>query len=217
VLRTCFGPSPGSCRTKRPNSPAFGNLYKRFKNALEDAKLADHYPLTAKDKGRRALLDYLRRLRKRALDIGTRVSNAADRALLRLADLFPLQPFESLQFDAHKTDVNWIIPIPVPDGGVVYRRISKIWFLSVIDVGSLAIVGWILVIGPNYSQYDVLRLIGVCMRLGAAKSSLFATFIIAPMPGCRRRWMMCARFCVACSCPPTTTRGTSQACARGHR
>src|SRR5262249_50517192 len=95
---------------------------------------------------------------------GTRASAAADEALLRLADLFPLQPFDSVQFDAHKTDVDWVIPLPVPGGGVVYRRVSKIWLLSMIDVASLAIVGWVLVIGQNYSQNDVLRLIGVCMR-----------------------------------------------------
>lgn len=143
-------------------SLAFDTLFKNFKKALRKAGFEGKYPLSNFDKGRRALLNFVRRARLALKELGLQDGALADPGITRIPSLFPVNPFDCVQFDAHYTDADWTALVPMPDGGVIPRQISGIWLLSAIDVASLAVLAWLLIIGRNYNEYDVQRLLVKC-------------------------------------------------------
>lgn len=143
-------------------SPAFDRLFKKFKTALRNAGFERKYPLSSGDEGRRALLHFIRRTRLALKEIGLQESMFADSSITRVSSLFAVNPFDCVQFDAHFTDVDWTALVPSPDGGTVLREISGIWLLSAFEVASLAVIAWVLVVGRNYNEYDLRRLLIKC-------------------------------------------------------
>lgn len=143
-------------------SPAFDKLFKNFKKALRKAGLEGKYPLNTHDEGRRALLHFMERARLALKDLGLHEAALVDPCITRIPSLFPINPFDCVQFDAHWIDADWATLVPTPEGGVVPRQISGIWLLSVIDVSSLAVVAWLLIVGRNYNEYDLRRLLVKC-------------------------------------------------------
>jgi len=143
-------------------SPAFDKLFKNFKKALGKAGLKGKYPLNSGDEGRRALLHYVRRARVALKDLGLHDAALMDACITRIPSLFPLNPFDCVQFDAHWTDANWTALVPTPEGAMVPREISGIWLLSALEIASLAVIAWVLVVGRNYNEHDLRRLLVKC-------------------------------------------------------
>jgi hypothetical protein len=144
-------------------SPAFDTLFKKFKTALRKAGLEGKYPLKNDDEGRRALLHFVRRARLALKELGLQAAALMDPCITRIPSLFAVNPFDCVQFDAHFTDVDWTALVPAPDGGAVPRELSGIWLLSAFDVASLAVIAWLLIVGRNYNEYDVQRLLVKCL------------------------------------------------------
>ncbi|OQP72140.1 hypothetical protein IA54_014915 [Xanthomonas phaseoli pv. syngonii LMG 9055] len=122
-----------------------------------------NYPLNAPDKGRRALLEYLKRARKRIVE--TEPEGEANEAAesKQLQQVFEFDAMERLEFDAHKMDADLYMEVENTKGRSVLRKIPYVWLLLVIDSVSRLILGWSLVLGRAYTQIDVLHVFSVSL------------------------------------------------------
>lgn len=111
------------------------------------------YPLNQPDQGRRALLRYLRKVR--IDDIAVPTLDEMGPSLTVLADAFRGRPFDRSEFDAHSVDIEAELGVALPNGGVVKRRITKLWFLCEVEIESRAILAWTLRVGRAYNNLDV--------------------------------------------------------------
>jgi putative transposase len=139
-------------------SPAFEELFKRFKTFLRQALPKEQYPLNRKDKGRRALMRHIHR--KRCIIFEGELLSATPEApdALRLADLILQAPLDRVEVDGHKTDVNWRLHAPGPQDTVVVVEVPRIWLLAMIDSVSFVVFAWHLVVARRYTQTDLLEL-----------------------------------------------------------
>jgi hypothetical protein len=62
-----------------------------------------------------------------------------------------------VEFDAHKLDLRLKILDQDPEGGENVLEIERVWLLALIDLGSRAILGYLLCLRREYSRYDVIR------------------------------------------------------------
>lgn len=148
------GPLP---RRNRP-ADAFEKFFDKFKELLVQAGASGKFPLNTPDQGRRALMRHLLVQRHRTLN-GNLLQPEADAPQAhRLADLIALAPLDQVEVDGHKTDVNWRLQAPGPDGTIVMVDVPCIWLLVMVDSVSFAVYAWHLVVGRKYSQHDLLEL-----------------------------------------------------------
>ncbi|RDI99337.1 hypothetical protein DVT68_00270 [Dyella solisilvae] len=146
----------GALPARTQTSPAFDRLYKDMKRALKAAGLEQHYPLTTRDQGRRALSTFINRERTRRAEIA--MTHAAPPKLTRLSDLLTIEPFDEVQFDAHWIDAKGlVVAVPLADGTYTRSPISGLWLLAKVDAGSRCCMAWSLVVGPSYDELDLLR------------------------------------------------------------
>jgi hypothetical protein len=66
-------------------------------------------------------------------------------------------PFDTVEFDAHKLDLRLKILDQDPEGEENVLEIERVWLLPLIDIGSRAILGYTLCLRREYSRYDVIR------------------------------------------------------------
>ncbi len=152
LVNSYAGPLP----VQNQRCSEFETLFRRFKALLKERGLAKSYPLNSADKGRRALLKWLKR--KRAHWQADQLAVAEeDESLPAFARHMANRPMDRVEFDGHSTDVKWHALVPTAAGEWVKKVISRLWLLIIIDSASRAIVAWNLVIGPNYNRFDVLR------------------------------------------------------------
>lgn len=133
---------------------AFDRLHAKIVAELKRLDLHDYYPLNQPDEGRRALLRYLRARRIDMTDIPTSLDEISP-APSTLADVFRGRLFYRTEFDAHSIDIEAVLGVALPNGGVVKRRITKIWLLCEVEVESRAIVAWTLRVGRSYNNLDL--------------------------------------------------------------
>lgn len=146
----------GQLPIRNERCAAFEALFKRFKSVLRQHGLVQDYPLNTPDKGRRALLKYFKR--QRAHWLADQLATAEeDERLPDFAKQLADRPMDRVEFDGHKTDVEWHALIPLATGGWMKKLISCIWMLIIVDCASRAILAWNLVVGANYNRFDVLR------------------------------------------------------------
>ncbi|WP_083868228.1 hypothetical protein [Dyella ginsengisoli] len=146
----------GALPTRTRTSPAFDRLHKEMKRILKVEGLENNYPLTSRDKGRRALSTLISRERIRRAEATMAYTTAPK--LTRLDDLLTIEPFDEAQFDAHWIDVkDMVVAVPLADGTYTLAPISGMWLLAEVDVGSRGCLAWRLVVGPSYDQIDLLR------------------------------------------------------------
>jgi hypothetical protein len=145
----------------RRGSPSakFNRLYKRLKKELEDAGLSHLYPLNTQTQGRRALITYVYKRRQVVIAAGGGDGTEAPSALTRLDQVVSLMPLERVEFDAHHIDVKTTMLVHTAKGEVVSRPVGTIWILVAIDVCTRVILAWLLVYGPSYKRFPVLRLL----------------------------------------------------------
>lgn len=157
ALRALIDDFIGNLPAGRNRSHAFDRLFKEFKQQLKDSEHL--YPLNTQDKGRRALLEYLRRQRRQTTLAAFETSPPKPPAIERLDQLFALTPFMRTEYDGHFVDVDLGIEVPTPDGGWATRDISGLIFLVAIDAVSRVIVSWSLVLGRGYRQFDLMEML----------------------------------------------------------
>jgi hypothetical protein len=175
----------------------FDRLHTRVVAELKRLDLHDYYPLNQPDKGKRALRRYIcnRRIETapmpgmEALDIA---------APTRLADLFRGQPFDRMELDGHRLDIEAPLQVSSPNGGCVTRPITSLWVIPEIECESRAIVSWVLRVGRNYNNQDVTQTMANSMRpwlardltipdLAYAHGAGMPSSIPGPMGFCRGR------------------------------
>lgn len=152
----------GNLPAGRRRSAAFNRLFGNFKQCL---KGSEHlYPLNTPDKGRRALLEYIKRGRLRTGNASIGETPPPQPGIERLDQLFRLSPFSRAEYDGHHEDIEWMIEVPTPDGGWTTRKVSQLTLIPDIDAVSRIIHSWTLVLGRGYRQYDLMEMFAKGMR-----------------------------------------------------
>ena len=145
--------------------PDFVRLIGSIRQVLIERKCQSRWPLNTRDRGRRVFSRYLKRQRRQAIVDGAPSAPSPEiRPVTRLDELFSLRPFDRVEFDAHRMDVNWRLLVPNARGDLVAMPISAIWILAIIEVVSTAVVGWKIVVGRSYSALDVAQCFATAMR-----------------------------------------------------
>ncbi|MGQ5369381.1 hypothetical protein ACULLZ_00500 [Xanthomonas arboricola pv. corylina] len=159
----------------------FDRLHERICAELGRQDLADHYPLNTPDRGRRALLDYLRRSRIMAVVPGT--LEVEQVPVRKLEDAFRGRIFDRTEFDAHRIDVEGTLSVDVPLGGTVEKSVTTIWLLIEVETRSRAIVSWSLRVGRGYSNLDVATCLAVGLRPWVPRELTIPNLSYAPGAG----------------------------------
>lgn len=147
----------GGLPTGKVKNLTFGRLFDQFK-AVVRAEIGDKgYPFSVKDEGRRALLQFIKRARTAREEAGAPDIEAAEPNITRFNQIFHLGALDRIEFDAHKTDVDWCFNLSAPNGKVVQRRIECVTLLAAVCAATRYLLGYVLVLG-TYNRLDVLRL-----------------------------------------------------------
>lgn len=173
------GPLP----TRHTPSPAFNRLYNSMEKLLRDGGYANHYPLNTTDGGRRALQEYLRRLReRREAEEGAERPEAP--SITRVEHLFALQPFDRFEFDEHSIDIDAWFALPLTDGTYQLSHVDHLWLLSTWDAATGGGVAGSLVVGAKYNSDDVCEHIAKSLQPWAPRE-----LVIPSMRYSERAWM----------------------------
>jgi putative transposase len=138
------------------------NAHNRFTAACRSVGLtANDYPLNQEQKGRislgsalryRMLQDFKDAHRSAGGDRVKPASALAERGAAPVRD-----PFDTVEFDAHRLDLRLKILDQDPYGEEQLIEIERVWLLALIDVCTRAILGYTLCLRREYSRYDVIR------------------------------------------------------------
>jgi putative transposase len=138
------------------------NAHNRFTAACRSLGLTGgDYPLNQEQQGLRSLGAALRqRMMQEFKEAhrpagGERVKPAA--ALAKRPAAPVRDPFDTVEFDAHRLDLRLKILDQDPYGEEQILAIERAWLLALIDVGTRAILGYTLCLRREYSRYDVIR------------------------------------------------------------
>lgn len=173
----------GVLPTRRTPSPAFNRLYASVAKLLTDGGFARHYPLNTSDGGRRAMQEYLKRLRERCeAEEGAQRPEAP--SITRVEHLFPLQPFDRFEFDEHSIDIDAWFALPLTDGTYQLSHVDHLWLLDTWDAGSGAGVAGSLVVGAKYNSDDVCEHVAKCLRPWSPRE-----LVVPTMRYSERAWM----------------------------
>ncbi len=132
---------------------AFDRLHAKVVAELKRLDLQDFYPLNQADRGRRALLRFIRQRRIDQAYVGNLDTTAAQPSTL--AGIFRGSPFACTEIDGHRIDIEAVLGLALPNGGTVKRPITSMWLLVEIEVESRAVVGWVLRVGRAYNNLDL--------------------------------------------------------------
>ncbi|MCD9127677.1 hypothetical protein [Luteimonas fraxinea] len=146
----------GSLPTGKAKNRRFDALHKAFVKSVGELHGANAYPLGTADKGRRQLLRYLRRLRRKWLDAGAPVEDRPQANANSLRDFLELRPLERVEFDAHAVDVELRIEVEKPDGTTALLSIRRLTLLTIICTVTRYLLAHLLVLG-EYNRLHVLR------------------------------------------------------------
>ena len=167
-------------RGRPPRS--FDRLHKKIVAELKRLDLHEFYPLNQEDQGKRALL---RLIRTRRIETAPMPDMDAvdDVQTTALAGIFRQHPFDRLEFDGHRIDIEAKIRVRGPKGRSVTRKLTALWFIAVVECESRAIVGWILRVGRNYNSLDVTQAIASSIRPWVPRNLTIPNLAYAPGAG----------------------------------
>jgi putative transposase len=122
---------------------------------------AEDYPLNQDEQGRRSLGNTLRHRMLERFGAATR-SAGSERvkpaaALKSRGVNVVTDPFDTVEFDAHKLDLRLKVLDQDPYGDEQAFEIERVWLLALIDIGTRAIIGYTLCLRREYGRYDVIR------------------------------------------------------------
>jgi putative transposase len=173
----------GALPTRSTPSPAFNRLYASISKLLIEGGYSNHYPLNTSDGGRRALQEYLKRLRaRREAEEGAERPEAP--SITRVEHLFTLQPFDRFEFDEHSMDVDAWFALPLTDGSYQLSHVNHLWLLDTWDAATGAGVAGSLVVGTKYNSDDVCDHIAKVLQPWAPRE-----LVIPTMRYSERAWM----------------------------
>lgn len=153
----------GDLPTGKRKNRRFDALHKSFLQRVRALNGDEGYPFGVADKGRRQLLRYMRRLRRKRLDAGAPVEDRPDANVRSLRDLLELRPLERMEFDAHPVDVELRIEVEKPDGSLALLTIRRLTLLTIICSVTRYLLAHLLVLG-EYNRLHVLRLFRRALR-----------------------------------------------------
>ncbi|MGH8109161.1 MAG: hypothetical protein ACREO1_10665 [Arenimonas sp.] len=133
---------------------SFERLHQKIVNELKRQDLGGYYPLNHDDKGRKALLRYLRRTRV-ANSIQALADGEKEKEVTSLADIFSRRLFDRFEIDAHRIDIEAKLALRMPNGGEVRRKITSLWLLAIVEADSRAVISWLLRVGKSYNNLDL--------------------------------------------------------------
>lgn len=122
------------------------------------------YPLNQERKGIRSFAEALRKLAAQDFANAAR-SAGAERVSPPWSDkpknefTIARKPFDVVEFDGHKIDMRLHVRFEDAAGVVEDILINRVWLLVIIDVYSRAVLGWNVVLAPEYNRNDVIRTI----------------------------------------------------------
>lgn len=138
-------------------------LHTSFLDACREQGIHEsEYPLSQHDQGLRSLYEYVKQLKHSHMLEYVRAHASSDAARLLEgtgqgpSPLRPERPYQTVEIDGHRIDMNLTVVINDPFGSKVVP-IKRGWLLAVIDLYSGAILGYHLTLNSEYNRYDVLR------------------------------------------------------------
>ncbi len=139
------------------SSRAFNKFFKKLLELISKAGWGNLPMWATPDRGRRALIRRIRAARELLPTPNLDEESPEKTHSTRLEHLYPIKPFDRIEADGHRIDVNWNVLIQTPEGNWIPRLITRLWLIVFIDVASRAIVAWNLVVKDNYNRFDLLR------------------------------------------------------------
>lgn len=117
----------------------FLELHKKIVKELSRKDLHDFYPLNRPDKGKRALLRYLRNRRIETAPMPDAFPDETPHSS-RLADIFRGEIFDRAELDGHRIDIEAELQVPGPNGSTVTRPVTALWWIPEVETESRAIL-----------------------------------------------------------------------------
>ncbi|HET7332592.1 hypothetical protein [Dyella sp.] len=164
----------------------FRDLHSRVVKELKAKDLHDYYPLNQPDKGRRALLRYIRNRRIETAPMPNSVfgdSFGDGSAPSKLADIFRGEIFDRGELDGHRIDIPGELQVPGPNGGSVTRAVTALWWIPDVETESRAIVSWTLRVGRNYNNQDVTQTMAGSLEKWTPRDLIIPDLHYAPGAG----------------------------------
>lgn len=140
-----------------------GALHKRFRQMCLDLGLSERdYPLVQAEQGIRSLAAATKLIATRTFESAARAALAQKRSggVRPNAEGLPLVaalPYDAVEFDGHRVDVRLRIVFERVAGVEESFEIERVWLLTILDVCSRAVLGYHIVLEPEYSRFDVLK------------------------------------------------------------
>ncbi len=138
-------------------------LHQRFRQLCLQLGLTERdYPLVQKQQGVRSLAAAAKAIATKTFETAACSALANKRFGGVRPDVqgLPLattQPFDVVEFDGHRVDVRLRVAFERVPGVEESFDIERVWLLTVIDVCSRAVLGYHIVLEPEYSRFDVLK------------------------------------------------------------
>lgn len=150
---------------------AIPHLHREFLNKLREAGVRqDEYPFNRDLQGLRSFQAFVRLLE----DGGNEPSDENNLEPPDVSVVSPdaemassqvpqhMLPFDGVQFDGHKIDLRLTLRYVDPFGLEFLFEITRIWILVALDVASRAVLGFQLVLAPEYDSDEIARALQSC-------------------------------------------------------
>ena len=140
-----------------------GHLHGRFLVECRKLGLRDSdYPLVKDQQGIRALSSVIKKLKSESFQESARAAGAPRAKGSRPPDDYvrpaPItRPLQAVEFDGHKLDLRISVTYTDSFGFEQAMELTRVWILVVVDVRTRAILGYELVLAPEYNRHDVIR------------------------------------------------------------
>lgn len=149
----------------REISPATADIHSKFLELCEKSGITSpHYPFNSQSLGKPAIARWVAktRLNESIKYLGSTQPQLAAHVRSFSDAMLASEPvtrcYQRVECDGHQIDLHCMIEIPSPTGeGVIFRKISRLWIIVLIEVMSRAVIGYTFSFGRNYSAIDIMR------------------------------------------------------------
>lgn len=145
--------------------PMAKHLHKKLKTTLRaEGVTDDQYPFCVERQGKRSLEAYIRHTLSTsfslaAADAGRQNVSENPPDNMRFTPLAAVTPYELVEADAHRLDLQLALEIPDPLGHSQLVEIGRIWVIVILEVVTRSALGYSISMRTQYSCADVLAAI----------------------------------------------------------
>lgn len=138
-------------------------LHKQFrKRCLELGLTECDYPLVQAERGIRSLAAAVKSIATSSFETAARAALSQKRSggvrpNVEGLPLVAANPYDAVEFDGHRVDVRLRVVFERVAGVEESFEIERVWLLTIIDICSRAVLGYHIVLEPEYSRFDVLK------------------------------------------------------------